>query len=230
MYVAVGNFSREAVNLYENVGAVFLNRAATSGVARASLHPLTFGLRFLDADLDGHPDLLLVNGHIEPTVNEVQKDITYAQPPQLLRGVAGRKFQDVSAHLGDAFNQPVVGRGLAVADVDGDGDLDLCISVNGGPPRLLRCEVQDAARRSLRIRVRGPAPGTDAFGARVDVVCDGAKQVQWVRSGGSFLSQSELTLTFGVPLDGKSSVTVTFPAGDTVTREELSPGLHEITR
>ncbi len=233
--LAVGNFSSEPVSFLELLrGELFVNRADVSRVAEATLDPLTFSVRFVDADLDGRPDLFLVNGHIEPTIQSVHADILYAQPLILLRGVPGKRFvryENVSDRLGEDFVRPRVGRGLALADVDGDGDVDACVTTNGGPPALLRCDLDGAAARSLRVRVVGNAPATDALGARVEVVTGDRTQVQWVKTGSGYLSQSELTLTFGLGDAGRADrITVRWPDGNERSFADVAPGLLEATR
>ena len=233
--LAVGNFSSEPVSFLELLrGELFVNRADVSRVAEATLDPLTFSVRFLDADLDGRPDLFLVNGHIEPTIESVHVDIRYAQPLILLRGVPGKRFvryEDVSEQVGEDFVRPRVGRGLALADVDGDGDLDACVTTNGGAPALLRCDLDGAAARSLRIHVIGEAPATDALGARVEVVTGDWTQVQWVKTGSGYLSQSELTLTFGLGDAGRAErVTVRWPDGREREFSDVAPGSVEAAR
>jgi hypothetical protein len=189
---------------------------------------LTFGVCFLDADLDGRPDLLLANGHIEPTIQETQKDISYAEPTQLLRGVDGGQFVDVTALVGDDLCRPRVARSIAIADVDGDGDLDVCLTTNGGAPALLRCDLENSAARSLRVRVVGKAPATDALGAKVTVTVAGRPQTQWVHSGGGYLGQSETTLTFGLGDAGKADrVEVRRPDGTMQTFENVAHGVLE---
>ena len=226
---AIGNFSGEPVSLWEQVRpgqAFFIDHATNAGIALVTMPSLTFGVRFLDADLDGRPDLLLANGHIEPTIQETQKDIAYRQPTQLLRGLEGGKFADVTALVGEDLQRPRVGRSIAVADVDGDGDLDLCVTTNGGPPALLRCDLENAAARSLRVRVRGKAPGTDALGAKVTVARGERTQTQWVSSGGGYLGQSERTLTFGLGDAGKADrVEVRWPDGTVKAFENVASGV-----
>jgi hypothetical protein len=146
--IAIGNFSREPISLYTQIGdgKLFQDLAGSARLTRPSLLQLTFGLLFTDLDLDGYLDLVVANGHIEPEINEVQKDITFAQKPQVFYNDQGH-FIEITENAGIAFNEPIVGRGLASADFDQDGDLDLLITVNGGSPRLLR---NDLGNKNIR--------------------------------------------------------------------------------
>ena len=135
--VAIGNFSNELKSLYTTeTGEVFLDESPRSGVGPGSLLQLTFGVLFLDADLDGRTDLLLANGHVEPTVQQVQRDVTYAQPPILFRNAGNGRFDALGERSGD-LARPLVARGAAAADLDGDGDVDVILVENGGPARDL---------------------------------------------------------------------------------------------
>src|SRR5262249_34509555 len=131
--LAIGNFSGEPVSLFEQLAdkpRIFVNKADQYGVAVVTHPMLTFGVLFIDADQDGRDNLVLANGHIEPTIQSVHKETPYAQSMQLLRNVKGKRMVDVSRSVGADFFAPRVGRGLAAADLDGDGDLDLCETVN----------------------------------------------------------------------------------------------------
>lgn len=222
--VAVGNFSGEAVALWENRGRIFVDRAAQYGVAESTLQPLTFGVRFFDADLDGFVDLVLANGHIEPTIGDVHESLSYAQPTQLLRG-SGRDFRPVETEVGEALVVPRVARGLATADVDGDGDLDVFLGVNGGRPVLLRADRPGAGERSLTVRVVGDGSNREALGARIEVRQGERRQVRWVTTGGSYLSQSEVSRVFGLGADASPvEVTVRWPDGREQTFTDVGPG------
>ena len=222
---AIGNFAGEPVSLWDRRGSAFVDRADVCGIALVTQPSLTIGQRIFDADLDGRADIALANGHIEPTVQSVHQDVAYEQPSQLLRAVGQDCFADVTANVGEDFGRPRVARSIATADVDGDGDLDLCITVNGGAPVLLRGDLANASSRSLRVDVRGAAPATDALGARVTVEVGGRKQVQWVRTGGGYLGQSETTLTFGLGDAGRADrVTVRWPDGTERTFESVPAG------
>lgn len=195
--IAITNFDNEMTALYRRNAGRYEDAAGPAGVAAITRNTLGFGCHFLDADLDGALDLLIVNGHIDDTVRNVRREASYAQPPHLLLNDGQGKFRDVAAQLGSAFATPRVGRGLALADFDRDGDVDVLITTNGGSPVLFRNEVRNG-NRSIRFRLQGKKSNRDAIGAVVKLIDRGETQWRMVHSGSSYLSQSELTLTFGV--------------------------------
>ena len=221
--IAIGNFSREAISLYTQVTEDFyVDAAGRAGASRATLLPLTFGLAFFDYDLDGWVDLALANGHIEPDIEAVENGVTYRQAPTLLRNLEGQKFSDATSEAGPDFGIPMIGRGLAYGDIDGDGDLDLLLTENGGPPRLLRNDNASETSHWIRFSLRGQPPNVDAIGARVTVKIGGRTQSQMVRSGSSYLSQSERTLTFGTgEFTAVESILIQWPMG---LKQEISGG------
>ncbi len=191
--IAIGNFSNEPLSLYTQIGdGLFQDLAGSARLTRATLQPLSFGLLFADLDLDGYVDLLVGNGHIEPGINAVQNDITFAQPLQLFWNNRRGQFVAVSGQVGAGFGEEIVARGIATADIDRDGDLDVLVTVNGGPPRLLRNDLPTSEASWLRIRLRGASPNLDAVGAVVSVFAGDLVQRRMVRTGSSYLSQSEI--------------------------------------
>jgi hypothetical protein len=221
--VIVGNFANEMMALYHNEGTgLFIDDAPATTLGKATLLSLTFACFFFDYDLDGRPDIFGANGHVADDIEAVQPRVKYAQPPHLFRNLDGRRFEP--AAVGPAFARPMVARGAAYADYDRDGDLDLVVTANNGPARLLR---NDGGNRNrwLRVRTAGTASNRDGIGARVTV--SGAQpRPQWsmVRTGSSYLSQSELPLTFGVgQAAGPFQVEVRWPSGKTDTRTGVGP-------
>jgi hypothetical protein len=225
--IAIGNFSHEGTSLYREARVLaFVDEAGTAGLARATRLSLTFGLLFLDFDLDGRLDLALANGHIEPDIRKTVPDVTYAQPPQLFWNDGGSRFLDVSQAAG--FTRPLVGRGLAAGDLDDDGDLDLVFTQNGGPPALYRCDRSGAAARNrfLQVRLVGREKNRDAIGSVLRARIGDRVLERWVRSGSSYLSQGELTATFGLgAADRVDRLEVRWPTGkeSAVERVEASP-------
>ncbi|HEX4604502.1 MAG TPA: CRTAC1 family protein [Candidatus Angelobacter sp.] len=214
--VIITNFANQMMSLYHNEGnGLFVDEAPKSTVGKSSLLTLGFGCFFFDYDLDGWPDIFVANGHIESDIEKIQKRIKYRQPPHLFRNLSGGRFEEVTADAGAAFGTPRVARGAAYADIDNDGDLDLLITTNGGPAVLFR---NDGGNRnhSLRIKLQGVQSNRNGIGAVVRIEYSGEKQWQTLRSGSSYLSQSELVLTFG--LGSKTNVSrieVQWPSGQT---------------
>ena len=139
---------------------------------------------------------MAANGHIEPEINAVQQDITFAQKPQVFRNRQGQ-LVDVGDRAGIPFTEPIVARGIASADIDHDGDLDLLFTTNGGPAKLLRNEAEST--HWLRLRLQGKTPNVQAIGATVTVWSNSLAQHRMVRTGSSYLTQSDLsTLVFGL--------------------------------
>ncbi len=210
----IGNFANQMMALYHNEGhGLFIDDAPKSAVGRSSLLTLTFGCFFFDYDLDGLPDIFAANGHVSDDIERVQSRVTYAQRPHLFHNVGRKQFEDVSMQAGPALQRAIVARGAAYADYDRDGDLDIVVTTNNGPARLLR---NDRGNRNnvLRVETVGTASNRDGIGARVEVSVRGARLWQIVKTGSSYASQSELPLTFGLgaaaAVDG---VRVAWPSG-----------------
>jgi hypothetical protein len=196
--VVVTNFSGEMLGLYTPVRpGVYADRAPNSELGRASRLTLGFGCFFFDADLDGLLDLLVINGHIDETISRTEGRVAYAESPHLFHNRGGGRLVDVAREVGDAFASPKVGRGAAFGDFDLDGDLDVLMTTNGGPARLYRNDLE-APNRSIRVVLRGMRSNRDGIGARVRARVGSTWLTRLVRTGSSYLSQSELPVTFGL--------------------------------
>jgi hypothetical protein len=212
--LVIGNFSNEMIALYANEGSgLFVDEAPRSTIGKASQLTLTFACFFFDYDLDGLPDILAINGHVADDIDKVQRNISYAQPPHLFRNRGKGQFDVATASVGSAFQRAIVGRGAAYGDYDNDGDLDIVITANNGPARLLRND--GGGNRAVRVKAIGSTSNRDAIGARVRIALDGG-QSRWsmVKTGSSYLSQSETPLTFGVGQAHKvGSIEIEWPSG-----------------
>lgn len=217
--LVIGNFSNEMIALYRNEGeGLFLDEAPGSSVGRDSLLTLTFACFFFDADNDGQLDIFAANGHVADDISRVQPKMAHAQPAHLFRGLGGARFQDV-APASPALSQRVVARGAAHLDIDNDGDQDLVVTANNGPARVLRNDSRGG--RSLRVSLQGVKSNRTAIGARVRVTAGGVTRAAMVKSGSSYLSQSELPLTFGLGQASKvEQVEIRWPGGHV---ERLGP-------
>ena len=196
--IFVGNFSKQTISAFRHSSnGLFFNRSAISGISRQSLMTLTFGLFLFDVDLDGDLDLFAANGHVQEEIEQGQAGVTYREPSHLFLNDGDGNFEDVSPLLGGPLQMPVLGRGSAYADYDRDGDVDILVMDNSGPVYLWRNDMQRETHY-LRIRIRGKDKNRDGFGTRVVAVVGNKTMVRRVRSGASFLSNSERTLTFGL--------------------------------
>ncbi len=230
--LAVTNFDNEMIGLYRPVAEKGVGRgvrlyedvAMRAGIGLPSRGTLGFGCAFVDVDLSGALDLVVVNGHIEETVRNIRGNIGFAQPPHLFLNLGNGTFRDVAAAAGSDFAQPRVGRGLACGDFDRDGDVDLLITTNNGPAVLFRND-QLAGNRSIRFHLIGTKSNRDAIGAAVRVFHEGSSQSRLVKSGSSYLSQSELPVTFGVGRrDRVERVVIDWPSGRTEEYRSLATG------
>ncbi len=228
----ITNFSNQMLSLYHNEGkGLFVDEAPRSEIGRASLLTLGFGCFFFDYDLDGWPDVLVANGHIDADIQRVQANVKYAMPPHLFRNIGKGKFEEVTKSLGPAFAAPRVGRGAAYSDINNDGRLDLLLSTNGGPTFLFRNEAQGAAasNHSLRIKLIGTKSNRDGIGATIKLTAGGETQTQMLRSGSSYLSASELILTFGLAHNEKAdTLEIRWPSGQ-IDRLSNAPAGQTIT-
>jgi len=224
--VLISNFSNQMVSLYHNEGnGLFVDEAPQSEVGRATLVTLGFGCFFFDYDNDGWPDIFVADGHIEDAIERVQKRVSYAEPSHLFHNNGGGKFQEVTAQMGQAFAAPRVARGAAYADIDNDGYLDVLITTNAGPAYLFHNE--GGSNHSLRLKLVGTKSNRDGIGAVVQVTSDRNKEKQWkmLRSGSSYLSQSELVLTFGLGAQTKAdNVEIRWPSGQIDTLSNVNAG------
>jgi hypothetical protein len=196
--LAITNFDNEMIGLYRPQGSgTFQDVARRAGVGTPSLNRLGFGCVFADLDLDGMLDLVVANGHIDETVRNIRGNVGYAQAPLLFLNQGKGSFREVSTQAGSSFSQPRVGRGLALGDFDGDGDVDVLMTTNNGPAVLFRND-QNRGNRSIRFRLTGTTSNRDAIGAHIRIFHGGMSQSRTVKGGSSYLSQSELPVTFGV--------------------------------
>jgi len=240
--VVIGNFANEMTALYVSRGdqMQFRDDAVSNGLGPPTRLELTFGVVFADVDLDGRLDVLAANGHLEEDINRVQKTQFYEQPPRLYWNCGAEQateFVPVAAeNVGADFSRPLVGRSLAVADIDGDGDLDCLITASGGRPRLLRND-QVLGHHWLRVKLVGDGANPEAIGAVVglrraspnDTV---GTQVRRVSPTRGYQSQSELPITFGLGEDPDTgTVTVRWPDGTVTEHVDLAPDrLHVIRK
>lgn len=221
--IGIGNFANEESALYmaRPKRKQFVDAAMFTGFGPPTRLGLTFGLFFFDVDLDGRLDVLGANGHLEEEISKTQRTQRYEQSPQLFWN-AGRDAKNelvlvTSEKTGEAFQEPIVGRGAAYGDFDGDGDQDVVITVSNGRAMLFRND-QQHGHHWLRVDVRGTDANRDGIGARVQAKLGDRLLEQAVMPTKSYLSQCEKTITFGLgDQTTVDSLIVTWPGGEQET-------------
>ncbi len=216
----VAHLDFETNTLYRNQGRdMFFDTTASAGLAAPSMRRVGFGSNLFDADNDGDLDLFVANGHILDNIHQQKPSLSYGQPDQLFFNDGGGRFTPATTTIGSHFEQALVGRGSAVADLDNDGDLDLMITHNNQATVLL--ENRRPSHHGLTVRLVSRFGGRDAIGARVKLVpADPSQpsQVEEVRSGSSYLSQGDLRVHFGLGIETEiNHLEIRWPEGDTQT-------------
>ena len=224
--IAIGHFNAEGLGFWQSMEGAFTEVATPLGLRDSSLTSLTFGLVFADLNNDSWPDLLAANGHFDSTVHNYLVDVYYKERPLLyLNETRVPREKPTFVEVGETagLNELIVGRGLATFDFDGDGNLDLLFTTNDGLPRLYRNN--GTSNRSLRVTLRGKAPNTDAIGAHLEARIGREIVRRDVRSGSSYLSQSELPVTIGAGQAKRvDSLKVRWPDGSENEYPDLEVG------
>ncbi len=196
--IFVSNFVDEYDALYRHdTPLMFTDVSFSAGTAKVMGPYVGWGTSFFDYDNDSWPDLLVVNGHVYPQVDSVNVGSTYAQRILLFHNEGNGTFKEVAAQSGEALMQRRVGRGAGFGDIDNDGDIDVVINNVDGKPTILRNEGGNR-NNWVTIKTVAPPPNRDALGARVKVVSGDLVQWDEVRSGGSYISASDLRLHYGL--------------------------------
>ena len=207
------NFSGDTSSLYHNTGkGVFDDVTFPAGLG-VNTRWLGWGCNFVDVDNDGWPDIFLVNGHVYPEVEKLTTEAGYAQRKVLYHNLRNGRFADVSDQAGEAIMQPNASRGAAVGDYDNDGDMDILINSVNGPPELLRA---DSSNKNTWIKIKtiGVKSNRDGIGARIKLLTADGSQIDEVRSGGSYYSQNDLRVHFGLGQSQRvKAIEIRWPSG-----------------
>jgi hypothetical protein len=226
--IAKTNFAGDTDSLYANLGdGTFEDRTYLAGLGINTRY-LGWGVGFFDMDNDGWLDLLVSNGHVYPEVNGSKGEAPYAEPKYLYRNLRNGRFEDVSAQAGPGITTPAPARGCAFGDYDNDGDLDIVVNCVNALPQLLRCD-SEWKRNWVKVKTIGVKSNRTGIGARVKVVAKTQKdakqpliQIDEVRSGGSYYSQNDLRLHFGLEEAGiVDLIEVRWPSGQVDTYANL---------
>ena len=223
MSIAVSHFSDEYMALYRNDGGMnFTDVSHSAGVAHATEPYVGWGDAFIDLNNSGWLDLVLVNGHVYPQVDSAKLGIHYREPKLVFLNAHDGTFREATAKVGETLTVPQVGRGLAVGDLFNRGALDLVVENLTGGPQILSAK-PDPANHWVSVELEGAPRNRLALNARVRVTANGQTQLGEVRSGGSYLSQNDLRLHFGL---GKAktidTLEVLWPGGTTQTYHNVA--------
>jgi hypothetical protein len=221
------NFAGDTPSLYHNLGVGNFEDATFTAGLGAHTQFLGWGCGFLDFDNDGWPDILICNGHVYPEVEQLKTEAGYEQRKLLYRNLRNGHFADVSLNAGSGISDPVAARGCAFGDFDNDGDIDVVVNTVNDYPQLLRCD-STLQNNWIKVRTIGTKSNRSGIGARLKCIAhmpDESKphqQIDEVRSGGSYISQSDLRVHFGLGKAEKVDVLeIRWPSGHVDTVKEI---------
>jgi enediyne biosynthesis protein E4 len=211
------NFAGDTHSLYRNEGKDNFEDATFTAGLGLNTRYLGWGCGFIDMDNDGWIDVLVINGHVYPEVEKLTTEAAYQQRKLLYRNLRNGKFEDVSYKAGPGITSEIAGRGCAFGDFDNDGDMDVVINVVNGLPELLRCDSR-TGNNWIKVRTIGVRSNRSGIGARIRCVARHGKelleQMDEVRSGGSYFSQNDLRVHFGLgKADKVELIEVRWPSG-----------------
>jgi enediyne biosynthesis protein E4 len=206
------NFAGDTSSLYHNTGDGFFEDITFQAGLGRNTRFLGWGAMFLDFDNDGWADILLCNGHVYPEVAETAIEYGYRQRKVLYRNLGNGRFADVSLDGGPGILEMAPGRGCAVGDFDNDGDLDAVVNCVNDVPQLLRCD-SSLKNNWIKLKCVGTKSNRSAIGGRVYCATEKHRQMDEVRSGGSYLSQSDLRVHFGLAQAAAADIEVHWPSG-----------------
>jgi hypothetical protein len=222
----VTNFSEEYNNLFQNEGTHFVDMAFRSKTGASSLPYVGWGTAFFDYDNDTHLDLIAVNGHVYPQLDQARLGASagYRQRRLLYQNRGDGTFDEIAARYGSVLTAERVSRGLAVGDLDDDGRLDVVINDLDGAPQVLHNQIAQRGNW-LIVKVTGKGKNTNAIGARIAVTTGALKQIRLVQSGTSYISQDDMRQHFGLGAAARvDAVEVKWPDGTTTTRKDVASG------
>jgi len=214
MSVVISHFDNEFAAFYRNDGAMdFTDVSLSSGVGRGTVGYVGWGAAFVDFDNDGWQDLFVVNGHVYPQVDQIRSSLRYLEPKLLFLNQRNGTFKDISKLAGQAIQVPQVSRGMAIGDLFNDGKLEAVVENLKGEPMILRPE-RGPNNHWISFQLEGVKCNRLALNARVRIFAGDLVQFDEVVSGGSYLSQNDLRIHFGLgPHERMDRVEITWPGG-----------------